>query len=251
MSLTMRTVSVIEPLKHLLVTEGREQGDHRTTIECGDLASAIANGVEQEARAAWSAEDIDRFADADKSAQWDAATQKWLTVPDHRGRRYWTAADGLIEITEVGVALPVAATELTAGQRLIRDGQTWRLRTSSDDLADAQQAQINQLKAAAEAAIQSGFASSALGAVHTYDSEQYNVDWIQAAAVAATATQITCDDLKGAATSKAPRQHTAAQCKAVLRDGMDVMLRRKTKFRKLRDQVNAATDIAAVKAITW
>ena len=242
----MRTVSVIEPFGHLLIREGT----HRTTIECGDLAAAIKTGVEQEARAAWSAEDINRFAAGDKSAQWDEANQKWLTVPDYRGL-YWTADGGLVEITEPGVSPPVGATALTAGQELILDGKTWRLRTSADDLAEAQQAQIDKLKAAAETAIQGGFESSALGAMHKYDSEQHNVDWIQAAAVAATATQMTCDDLKGTATSKAPRQHTAEECKTVLRDGMAVMLRRKTKFRRLREHVNAATDIAAVKAIKW
>ena len=243
----MRAVSVIDPFKHLLISEDA----HRTTIECGDLASAIVNGVEQEARAAWSADDINRFASSDKSAQWDAANQQWRTVDDYRGRRYWTATEGLTEITEVGVAPPAGAAELTAGQALIRDGQTWRLRTSADDLAVAQQAKIEALEAKAAAKINSGFESSALGAKHKYDSEQHNIDWIQAAVLSAAAAKITCDDGKGAATSKAPRQHTAAQCKTVLTDGMAVLLNHKTKFRRLRDQVNAATDVAAVEAIKW
>lgn len=144
----MRTVSVIEPFKHLLIVEASEQGDHRITIECGDLGAAIANGVEQEARAAWSDADIHRFTDADKSAQWDAAAQKWLTVADYRGRRYWSATEGLTEITEVGVAPPAGAAELTGGQALIQEDETWRLRTDADDLAEARQSKIAELKAA-------------------------------------------------------------------------------------------------------
>ena len=247
----MRAVSVIEPFKHLLISEDSEQGIRRTTIECGDLASAIENGVEQEARAAWSGEDIDRFAGDDKSAHWDAGSQKWLTVSDYRGRRYWTPTEGLIEIIDVGVSPPVGATELTAGQKLIQQGNAWRLRTAADDLAGDRQAKIETLEVKAAAEINSGFESAALGSKHQYDSEQHNIDWIQAAVLSGAAAKITCDDGKGTATSKVPRQHTAAQCKAVLTDGMAALLKRKTKFRKLRDQVNATTDIAAVKAIKW
>ena len=247
----MRTVSAIEPFKHLLISEDSERGTHRTTIECGDLASAIENGVEQEARAAWSAEDINRFTDDGKSAQWDEGGQKWLTVPDYRGRRYWTATEGLTEITEVGVAPPAGAAELTSGQALIQEGETWRLRTDADDLAEARQSKIAELKAAVEKAIKSGFSSSALGARHKYDSEQHNVDWIQAAAASGNKTKITCDDGKGTATSKQPREHTAVQCKTVLTDGMAKLLTRKTRFRTLRDQVNAAADVKAVEAIKW
>ena len=242
----MSAVSVIAPFKHLLISE---QGGHRTTIECGDLAAAVANGVEQEARAAWSAADINRFAGADKSAQWDEAAQKWLTVPDYRGRRYWTAAEGLTEITEVGVAPPAGAAELTDGQALIQEGATWRLRTEADDLAEARQSKIAELKADAEKVISGGFESSALGSKHQYDSEQHNIDWIQAAVLSAAKMQITCDDGKGTPASKAPREHTPAQCKQVLADGVAALLARKTRFRALRDQANAATDIAGVEAI--
>ena len=247
----MRTVSVIAPFKHLLISDHSERGDHRITIECGDLASAIKTGVEQEAREAWSAEDINRFADAGKSGQWDETDQKWLTVADYRGRRYWTATDGLTEITEVGVAPPAGAAELTAGQALIQQGETWRLRTDADDLADSRQAKIAELKAAVEKAINSGFSSTALGSKHQYDSEQHNIDWMQVAVLSGTQTRITCDDGTGTAASKTPREHTAGQCKQVLTDGKTALLAHKTRFRTLRDQVNAAADIAAVKALKW
>lgn len=246
----MRTVSVIEPLKHLLIIDVSEQRVHRTTIECGDLAGAIKNGAEQEARAAWSAGDIDRFTADDKSAQWDEGSQKWLTVADYRGQ-YWTADGGLVEITEPGVSPPAGAAELTAGQALIQEGETWRLRTDADDLVEARQSKIAELKAAVEKAINSGFESAALGTKHQYDSEQHNIDWIQVAVLSGTKTRITCDDGRGAATSKTPREHTAPECKQVLTDGKTALLARKTRFRTLRDQVTAAANVGAVKAIKW
>lgn len=188
---------------------------------------------------------------ADKQiAQWDEATGKWSQVADHRGQ-YWTAAGGLVEITESGVSPPVGATELTAGQDLIQVGDVWHLRTAATELAAAQYTRIEVLEAKTAEEINSGFESSALGAAHTYDSEQHNIDWIQAAVLSGAGAKITCDDLKNTAASKAPRQHTAAQCEQVLTDGMAVLLAHKTKFRRLRDQVNAATDIAVVEGIQW
>ena len=185
-----------------------------------------------------------------KIARWDDATGKWSQVDDYRGQ-YWTADGGQAEITESGVSPPVGATELTAGQELIQVGTVWHLRTAETELAAAQHIRIEVLEAKTATEIQSGFESSALGAAHTYDSEQHNIDWIQAAVLAGTKTRITCDDGKGAATSKTPREHTAAQCKTVLDDGMAALLSHKTKFRTLRDQVNAAADVAAVEAIKW
>ena len=184
-------------------------------------------------------------------ARWNKAQAKWSQAVDYRGARYWTAKAGLIEITEVGVHPPMGATKLADGQKLIQDGETWRLRTDADDLADARQSKIAELKAAVEKVIKSGFESAALGDKHKYDSEQHNVDWIQAAVASGNKTKITCDDLKAAATSKKPREHTAAQCKTVLTDGMAKLLRRKTRFRVLRDQVNAAADVQAVTTIKW
>ena len=185
-----------------------------------------------------------------KVAKWDDATSEWSQVADYRGQ-YWTAAGGLVEITESGVSPPAGAAELTAGQELIQVGAEWRLRTAATELEEAQYIRTQVLEAKTAAEINSGFESSALGAKHKYDSEQHNIDWIQAAVLSGAAAKITCDDGKNTATSKAPRQHTAAQCKTVLTDGMAVLLQHKTKFRRLRGEVNAATDIAAVKAIKW
>lgn len=184
---------------------------------------------------------------ADKVARYDESQDSWRLVDDYRGRRYWSGTQELTEITEAGVLPPAGTTELTAGQELIQVGVVWHLRTAATELAAAQHTRIEVLEAKTTEEINSGFESSALGAKHQYDSEQHNIDWIQAAALSGAAAEITCDDLKGTATSKAPRQHTAAQCKTVLTDGMAALLSRKTKFRGLRDQVNAA----AVEAIKW
>ena len=187
----------------------------------------------------------------DKVARYDESQDSWRLVDDYRGRRYWSATQETIEITEAGVLPPAGTTELTAGQELIQVGVEWRLRTAATELEEAQYIRTQVLEAKTAAEINSGFESSALGAKHKYDSEQHNIDWIQAAVLSGAAAKITCDDLKNTATSKAPRQHTAAQCKTVLTDGMAVLLEHKTKFRRLRGEVNAAADIAAVKAIKW
>ena len=184
-------------------------------------------------------------------ARWNKTQAQWSQVVDYRTRRYWTASAGLIEITEAGVSPPAGATELTDGQTLIQEGETWRLRTDADDLADAKKAKIGELKAGVEKAIKSGFSSRALGQAHTYDSEQHNIDWIQAAVLSAKKTRITCDDGTDAAKRKQPREHTPAQCKTVLSDGMGKLLTRKTRFRTLREQVNAAGDVKTVEAIKW
>ena len=186
-----------------------------------------------------------------KVAKFDEAEDTWSQIPDYRSRQYWTATGGLTEITEAGVSPPANATELTAGQKLIKKGDAWRVRTAADDLAEAKEQKIAGLKSKTETAIKSGFESSALGAKHGYDSEQHNVDWIQAGVLSAQTNKITCDDLKGTATSKQPRDHTEAQCKQVLKDGMSALLTRKTKFRSLRAQVQTATTVAAVEAISW
>ena len=184
-------------------------------------------------------------------SRWNETQQQWEQVVDYRGLSYWTPAGGLIEITEAGASPPAGAAELKAGQTLIQESETWRLRTDADDLAEAKKNKIAEIKAAVEKAIKSGFESAALGAGHKYDSEQHNVDWIQAAVASGNKTKITCDDLKGTATSKKPREHTPAQCKTVLTDGMAKLLTRKTRFRTLRDQVNAAADVQAVESIKW
>ena len=188
---------------------------------------------------------------ADKVARYDESQDSWRLVDDYRGRHYWSAAQELIEITEAGALPPAGTTELTAGQELIQVGTVWRLRTAATVLAEAQHIRIQALEAKAAEEINSGFESSALGSKHQYDSEQHNIDWIQAVVLSGDAAKITCDDTKGAATSKTPREHTAAQCKTVLKDGIAALLARKTRFRTLRDQVNAAADVTAVEAIKW
>ena len=186
-----------------------------------------------------------------KIAKWDETKQQWSQVADYRDRRYWTAGAGLIVITEAGVKPPARAAEIADGQVLIKDADTWRLRTAADDLADTKAAKIAGLKNECDKKIGGGFESSALGAAHKYDSEQHNVDWIQAAVASGNKTKITCDDLKGAAASKKPRDHTPAQCQQVLTDGMAVLLEHKTRFRDLRDTVNKAANAAAVEAVVW
>ena len=122
---------------------------------------------------------------------------------------------------------------------------------SALDLAGFKKTKIESLAESLSLDINSGFESDALGATHHYDSEQHNIDWIQAASVSDVDSPVTCDDLDGNEDSKQPRNHTSAQCLIVLKDGMSALLAHKTKFRTLRDQVLAAADEAAVNAINW
>lgn len=178
--------------------------------------------------------------------------ESWKTISDYRGYRCYTIENGEELITDVNVTPSSDAIELNANDSVIQneDG-TWRLRTEDDDLNDLKQYKIHKLMALVDSDINSGFESTALDTNHYYDSEQYNVDWIQASALLNDDALITCDDLKGNVDSKQPRNHTAEQNLHVLKDGMAALLSFKTKFRDLRDRVNAASDESEVENINW
>ncbi|NKB37843.1 MAG: hypothetical protein GKR93_11855 [Gammaproteobacteria bacterium] len=111
---------------------------------------------------------------------------------------------------------------------------------------------ISALNESFVTALNGGFDSDALGTTHKYDSEQHNRDWIQASVVSGNIDElITCDDKLANADSKHPRVHTVSQSQQAMKDGMTALLAHKTKFRTLRDSVNAATTKAEVEAIVW
>lgn len=176
----------------------------------------------------------------------------WETISDYRGWRYYTSVDGEQLISDVNVTPPDGSLELNTDDGVIQneDG-TWRLKTADDHLNDLKQSKINELRLVTNAAINSGFESAALGANHYYDSEQYNIDWIQSVVVADEDTLITCDDLQGDVDSKQPRRHTPEQSLRVLKNGMVLLLAHKTRFRDLRGTVNAASDESEVENINW
>lgn len=179
------------------------------------------------------------------------SNNEWAIIPDYYGVRYYTPGAGATVITEVGIGLPRDAIRLDDGDQVIQADGQWRLRTEADDLNEAKQDKIADLQAQANAAITDGFESGALGKTHKYDSEQHNIDWIQAAVVSNEDTLITCDNGRGRPDSKQPRNHNPAQSMQILKDGKTALLARKTKFRELRKKVMAAGTTAKVNAINW
>lgn len=123
-------------------------------------------------------------------------------------------------------------------------------------LAEAQAAQIASLGAACTSAIRAGFASSALGAAHTYpasDTDQRNLiasvtDSLLPNLPANWTTPFMCADSSGA---WAMRPHTAAQIQQAGSDGKAFVLKNLQQNASLSAQVTAAATVAAVQAIVW
>lgn len=112
---------------------------------------------------------------------------------------------------------------------------------------------IAQLDAACTAAIDGGFDSAALGAVHRYSSQlsdQFNLKATRDLALElGVAVDYVCTDAAGVKTG---RSHTPAQMSQVFFDGLG--LKRfliLEKFHPLRLRVLAATEAAEVEAINW
>lgn len=125
-----------------------------------------------------------------------------------------------------------------------------------ETLGQAQAAQIALLSAACRAEIVAGFTSSALGTAHFYPSKFTDQQNLTASIVASLmpgvapgwVTPFWCADSTGA---WAYTSHTATQIQQVGQDGKAAILAALVKNGTLADQVNAATTIAAVQAVTW
>lgn len=163
------------------------------------------------------------------------------------------------------IALPSGATTVqladtqTVGVNWVYNGTTFSAPApvaQTISLAQAQQNQIKNLSAACQAQIYAGFTSSALGAAHMYpakDTDQQNLtasvlSSLMPAIVANWTTPFWCEDNNG---NWAYVNHTAAQIQQVGQDGKGAILAALVKNQTLSAQVNAATTVAAVQAITW
>ena len=120
--------------------------------------------------------------------------------------------------------------------------------TAVQQLASAQSSQIKILRAACASKIVSGFESSALGAAHIYPSEMTDQTNLIGAVASAQPIKFWCQDSTGAWIFA---DHTAAQIKQVLDDGVAARLALSTKLADLSAQVNAAKTVAAVQKIVW
>lgn len=128
--------------------------------------------------------------------------------------------------------------------------------TAAQLLAQAQAAQIGAITQACAASITIGFASSALGAAHTYPSGLTDQANLAANVVSSllpglpstwTTPQLCCD----ANGVWAYVAHTAAQIQQVGSDGKAAILGYLTKKASLQAEIEAATTVSAVQAIVW
>ena len=132
--------------------------------------------------------------------------------------------------------------------------------TAAEQLAAAQQTQIETISAGCAATIVSGFTSSALGAAYTYPSkeggenrDQTNLigaygNSLNPANASTWTTKFWCCDASG---SWAFRAHTAAQIQQVFSDGAARKIACIEQNAALSAQVMAAADVASVQAIVW
>ncbi|MGC0155787.1 hypothetical protein ACPRNU_25280 [Chromobacterium vaccinii] len=127
------------------------------------------------------------------------------------------------------------------------------LTAAAPTLGQVQAAQVAQLQAGCQAAITSGFTSSALGAPHQYPSQptdQANLASDVAAAPTAPAgwtSGIWC----AANGAWSLQQHTAAQLAQVNADWVAARSALQQHYAGLVAKVQAATTVAGVQAITW
>jgi hypothetical protein len=123
-------------------------------------------------------------------------------------------------------------------------------------LAQVKAIKTQQLRAAAAQASVADFKSSALGAVYSYPCDELSQQNLIASVTASLipglpsnwTTPFWCADINGV---WAFREHTAAQIQQVGQDGKQHIVDNQRKLAALQPQVDAATTVAAVNAITW
>lgn len=128
--------------------------------------------------------------------------------------------------------------------------------TAAQLLAQARAAQIASVTSACQTAILAGFASLALGAAHTYPAQITDQQNLSASVLASLlpalptgwTTPFWCADASG---NWSYASHTADQIQQVGRDGKAAIIAAIQKKAAIVAQINAATTIATVQAITW
>lgn len=120
--------------------------------------------------------------------------------------------------------------------------------SAESELTAAKRAKIEEINACCRAKIVGGFSSAALGAPHTYDSEEADQLNLIGAIALNSDLPYRCTDAAGV---KDFRPHTAAQLKQVAADGAAVKLSALEKAALLKASVLAVNDIAALAAIKW
>ena len=114
-------------------------------------------------------------------------------------------------------------------------------------LAQAQSSQITLLRSACQSAITGGFTSSALGSAYNYPSDPTSQSNLNTVAGSPSGGSLWCES-GGVWAMKA---HTQAQAQAVLASFVAWLNSCQTQLATLTGEVNAATTVSAVQAITW
>lgn len=126
--------------------------------------------------------------------------------------------------------------------------------TEAELLADARRQRVAVMASACQAVIVSGFASSALGDLHVYPSQDTDQRNLQSAALAAMVSPsdwmipVWCSDGRGK-WDLVP--HTSAQVQAVNADWVSLRVAAQQKYSQRITLINAAASIAEVEGIAW
>ena len=164
----------------------------------------------------------------------------------------WKDASGQLHDDMDGAALGLPGWP--AGMVKLTDSQVAALQAPSLEQAKAEQTAL--VSAACQAAILAGFSSSALGSLHQYPAQMVDQQNLSASVLASLmpglasgwTTPFWCADSSG---NWSYADHTAAQIQRVGQDGKAAILAAIDKKVGLVDQINAATSVSAVQAITW
>ena len=170
----------------------------------------------------------------------DLSAGEWLTLPDHRGERWWRDQ------------VPVYVLDEQLGWDPEAEGLTREPGPMPLDVARV--SKRLELDAACAKAITSGFTSFALTDAHPYRygnslTDQVNLlGSVLAVSLGATSSPLTCRNPAG---EWALRPHTAAQVVTVGEDGKAWVVACRERLAVLRAQIEGATTAAEVLALTW
>ena len=136
------------------------------------------------------------------------------------------------------ISSPYRPIKVVGGVLVIPSGPT---------LAQAQSSQIALLRSGCQAAITGGFTSSALGSAYNYPSDPTTQANINSAAGNSSGGSLWCES--GGVWAMKP--HTQSQAQAVLAAFVAWLNSCQSQLATLTGEVQAATTVSAVQAITW
>jgi hypothetical protein len=147
--------------------------------------------------------------------------------------------------------IPIDSYDLSLiGKVRQADGTFVKPEPPAPTLEDIKKSKLAELQAARDAAIYTSFQSSALGSPKTYNYNREAYENFRGEAILLNLDP-TIDTVLWATVEDGFVTHTRAQFVQVLKDGAAHEKNVKMKYYQLEAQVNAATTIDEVNAITW